>query len=137
MFIKYLAAAYLGVLVVSPSMAQESIDEFARAHLQSARAEQEAKADADAAKSDGVAGRAKPRESLELLFIQGVDDVTIAYVRVDGRFGKSVKRGDRVRDWQVAAIGDDYVEVTRAGKTQRLLLPADMPAMDEHHGQAG
>lgn len=128
-------AVWCVMLALAASVdAQENIDAFARAHLEAAQA---AKAQGDAKAAASATDVAPPpsadtgrqrAEPFELIYIQGVDAVTVAYVRVDGRFGKTVKRGDRVRDWQVAAIGDDYLDLTRGALRRRLLLPSGTPS---------
>ncbi|VVD63970.1 hypothetical protein [Pandoraea terrigena] len=119
------ATAAMLSLPITPARAAETIDTFARAHLKSS---QEA-ADAQRATAEDArqpATGATPDVSPELLFIHGVDDTTVAYLRVDGRFGYSVSDGDRFGDWRVVKIGRDYVDVARGGKPRRLLLPNAM-----------
>ena len=70
-----------------------------------------------------VARPARPDVPPELLFIYGVENTTVAYLRVDGRYGRNVTRGDKVGDWQIVAIGDDFVDVRRGAQRRRLLLP--------------
>lgn len=117
--------------------AEENIDAFARAHLKASQEAQEGKAAAERSKSDSAvdaaAKSARVDSPPELLFIQGVDNTTVAYLRVDGRFGHTVKRGDSVGEWNVVAIGDDFVDVKRHGKPTRLLLPDTVAA--EHTAQ--
>ncbi|VVD87265.1 hypothetical protein PMO31116_01410 [Pandoraea morbifera] len=108
--------------------AEETIDAFARAHLKASQAAQAAK---DAGEAQAVhpapgavtAGPVRPDVPPELLFIYGVENTTAAYLRVDGRYGRNVTRGDKVGDWQVVAIGDDFVDVRRGAQRRRLLLP--------------
>jgi len=118
--------------------AEENIDAFARAHLKASQEAQEGKAAAaDPSKNesavDAAAKSARVDSPPELLFIQGVDNTTVAYLRVDGRFGHTVKRGDSVGEWNVVAIGDDFVDVKLHGKRTRLLLPDTLAA--EHTAQ--
>ena len=117
--------------------AEENIDAFARAHLKASQEAQEGKAAADPSKNesavDAAAKSARVDSPPELLFIQGVDNTTVAYLRIDGRFGHTVKRGDSVGEWNVVAIGDDFVDVKRSGKRIRLLLPDTLAA--EHTAQ--
>ncbi|WP_167365767.1 hypothetical protein [Pandoraea norimbergensis] len=124
-----LAVAFTAFLVApATASAEENIDAFARAHLKASQDAQEDKAAGNGPSPDGIAPdvTSKPaRADLppELLFIQGVENTTVAYLRVDGRFGHTVKRGDHVGEWQVVSIGDDFVDVKRHGKPARLLLP--------------
>lgn len=122
-----LAPAF-ATLVAAPAFGEENIDAFARAHLKASQDAQEDKAAGNGQSPDNavpdVAGKpARVDIPPELLFIQGVENTTVAYLRVDGRFGHTVKRGDRVGEWQVVGIGDDFVDVKRHGKPKRLLLP--------------
>lgn len=124
------------VLLVAPCMlataagahAEETIDAFARAHLKASQAAQAAKDAGEAQAAHKVPGAAvarpaRPDVPPELLFIYGVENTTVAYLRVDGRYGRNVTRGDKVGDWQIVAIGDDFVDVRRGAQRRRLLLP--------------
>lgn len=139
MFIKLRRTAWIATAVAAtspmfavPAHAMETIDVFARAHLKSS---QETLA-ADGA-SPAAAISATPEVLPELMFIHGVDDIAVAYLRVDGRFGYNVSDGDRFGDWKVVKIGSDFVDVTRGGKAQRLLLPNAMGASPAGEAQAG
>ncbi|MFJ2994323.1 hypothetical protein [Pandoraea sp. NPDC087047] len=103
--------------------ADETIDAFARAHLKSSQEALDAKRTSDTAEAPAPAKPATPEVPPELLFIHAVENTTVAYLRVDGRYGYSVSAGDRFGDWRVVNIGSDFVDVTRAGKPRRLLLP--------------
>ncbi|MDM8354621.1 hypothetical protein [Pandoraea communis] len=138
MFIKLRRTAWIATavaatssMVVVPAHAEETIDAFARAHLKSTQET----LTADGA-SSAVAISATPEALPELMFIHGVDDIATAYLRVDGRFGYHVSDGDRFGDWRVVKIGSDFVDVTRGGKVQRLLLPNAMGASPAGETQA-
>lgn len=103
--------------------AEETIDAFAREHLRTSQQALDAKRPADGVGGPTPMSPARPETPPELLFIHGVEDTTLAYLRVDGRYGYSVREGDRFGDWRVVGIGSDFVDVTRAGKPRRLLLP--------------
>lgn len=127
--------APLAMLVAAPGWlgsttvhAGETIDAFARAHLkasQQARDEKDAKA-ALAADDAQERTATSPRADAppELLYIYGVENAIVAYVRVEGRYGRSVGKGDKIGEWQVVNIGDDFVDVRRGARQQRLLLPS-------------
>ncbi|MCI3207331.1 MULTISPECIES: hypothetical protein [Pandoraea] len=131
MFIKFFRRAVLTMAAVIPATAhaEETIDAFARAHLKASQEAQDAKqADARAAAAGNAHGRADTKppptgEPPELLFIYGVENATVAYLRVDGRFGRNVTRGDNVGEWKVVDIGDDFVDLQHGAKRKRLLLP--------------
>ncbi|SUA90889.1 hypothetical protein [Pandoraea pulmonicola] len=135
MFTKVCRMAALAMLVAAPGWlgsttvhAEETIDAFARAHLKASQQAQDEK-DAKAAKAAGDAQErtaAPPRGDVppELLYIYGVENAVVAYVRVEGRYGRSVGKGDKIGEWQVVNIGDDFVDVRRGARQQRLLLPS-------------
>lgn len=137
MSIKLRRTAWIATAVVaSTSMpvmsahAEETIDAFARSHLKSSQ---------ETLTADGTpapAATATPEVLPELMFIHGVDDTTVAYLRVNGRFGYSVSDGDRFGDWRVVKIGSDFVDVTRGGKLQRLLLPNAIGTSSASEAQA-
>lgn len=116
------AALLVLPMTITPVRAAETIDTFARAHLKSSQEAADAQSATTASERQPAAG-APPDVSPELLFIHGVDDTTVAYLRVDGRFGYNVRDGDRFGDWRVVKIGSDFVDVARGGKPRRLLLP--------------
>ncbi|QHE90553.1 hypothetical protein PI93_001020 [Pandoraea fibrosis] len=139
MSIKLRRTAWMTTAVVASSLmphmpvnAAETIDAFARAHLKSSQ--ETLTADGTASSSATIS--AAPDVLPELMFIHGVDDTTVAYLRVDGRFGYSVSDGDRFGDWRVVKIGSDFVDVTRGGRSQRLLLPNAMGASSLGDAQA-
>ncbi|WP_374620208.1 hypothetical protein [Pandoraea sp.] len=146
MFIKLRPTVWLAMAVIAslsvPVMsvrAEETIDTFARAHLKSS---QEAADSSNGTNGTNGAGSssakgAKSEVPPELLFIHGVDDTTVAYLRVDGRFGYSVSDGDRFGDWQVVKIGSDFVDVARGGKPSRLLLPNAMGPVQANSARLG
>ncbi|AJE98416.1 hypothetical protein [Pandoraea apista] len=119
-------------MLVTPGHAAETIDAFARAHLKSSQAAIASDTPASAATIS-----AAPDVLPELMFIHGVENTTVAYLRVDGRFGYSVSDGDQFGDWRVVKIGSDFVDVSRSGKSQRLLLPNAMGASTSGGAQAG
>lgn len=121
-------ALVLAAAIGAPAHGEENIDAFARAHLKASQEAQDSKAVAgDTPSNDSATDISiKPTHTdipPELLFIQGVENTTVAYLRIDGRFGHTVKRGDTAGEWKVVTIGDDFVDVTRQGKPKRLLLP--------------
>ncbi|MGC7404873.1 hypothetical protein ACPWR0_08390 [Pandoraea pneumonica] len=118
----------LAAAIGAPAHGEENIDAFARAHLKASQEAQDSKAvtgDAPSTENTDDASTKPARADIppELLFIQGVENTTVAYLRIDGRFGHTVKRGDTAGEWKVVTIGDDFVDVTRHGKPKRLLLP--------------
>ncbi|BDD91743.1 hypothetical protein OYT13_00900 [Pandoraea sp. XJJ-1] len=123
-------------MAITPVRAAETIDTFARAHLKSSQEATAAQSAAAGGEPQPVTG-ATPDVAPELLFIHGVDDTTVAYLRVDGRFGYSVSDGDRFGDWRVVKIGSDYVDVARGGKPRRLLLPNAMGATQAGSARQG
>ncbi|VVE80742.1 hypothetical protein [Pandoraea sputorum] len=131
MFTKLLrdAAWVTATLLSATAHAEETIDVFARAHLKASQAAQDAKqaqAKAHAAGDSQAPTSAKPALAdgpPELLFIYGVENASVAYLRVDGKFGRNVAKGDKVGHWQVVQIGDDFVDIRRGERQQRLLLP--------------
>jgi hypothetical protein len=82
----------------------ETVDDFARRQLLAADTE------------------APAAQGLELVFTQGRGDDRSAYLLVEGRFGKDVKRGDRLRGWRIDAIAADHIELSKPGSRERLLL---------------
>ncbi|VVE69946.1 hypothetical protein PAN31117_03523 [Pandoraea anapnoica] len=131
MFTKLLrGAVWATATLLSASVhAEETIDAFARAHLKASQEAQDAKqaqAKAQAAGDGKTPTFAKPALAdvpPELLFIYGVENASVAYLRVDGKFGRNVAKGDKVGLWQVVQIGDDFVDIRRGARQQRLLLP--------------
>ena len=130
MFIKLRRMTPLALIVMASlpmwaaqAWAGETIDAFARDHLKASQAAVQAKNADTAGPESPNAAPAQFTLPPELLFIHGVEDTTVAYLRLDGRYGYSVSNGDRFGDWQVVTIGSDFVDVTRKGKKQRLLLP--------------
>ncbi|AJP55980.1 hypothetical protein UC34_01200 [Pandoraea vervacti] len=131
MSIKFFRGAVLTLSVMLPASAhaEETIDAFARAHLKASQEAQDARqAQAEAAGSGNVkapasATSARPDVAPELLFIYGVENAVVAYLRVDGRFGRNVVKGDKVGEWQIVNIGDDYVDMRHGARQKRLLLP--------------
>ncbi|UVA79729.1 hypothetical protein [Pandoraea commovens] len=122
-------ATATATLLSASAHAEETIDAFARAHLKASQEAQDAKqaqADAQAAGNAQTPTSAKPTLAdapPELLFIYGVENASVAYLRVDGKFGRNVTKGDKVGHWQVVQIGDDFVDMRRGARQQRLLLP--------------
>jgi hypothetical protein len=134
MSIKFFGGAVLTLSVMLPASAraEETIDAFARAHLRASQEAQDAReaqaraasaAGAGEAKTPASATSARSEASPELLFIHGVENAVVAYLRVDGRFGRNVVKGDKVGEWQVVNIGDDYVDMRHGARQKRLLLP--------------
>ncbi|VVD76597.1 hypothetical protein [Pandoraea anhela] len=131
MFTKFFRRALLTIAATLPATAhaEETIDAFARAHLKASQQAQDAKQAESKAAGAGPAHErhvAKPAHvdtPPELLFIYGVENATVAYLRVDGRFGRNVSKGDKVGEWQVVNIGDDFVDIRHGTRQQRLLLP--------------
>ncbi|MBN4667407.1 hypothetical protein HUS70_18005 [Pandoraea nosoerga] len=135
MFTKVCRMAPMAMLVAAPGWlggttahAEETIDAFARAHLKASQQAQDEKA-AKAAQAGGRPSEytaAPPRADMppELLYIYGVENAVVAYVRVDGRYGRSVGKGDRIGEWQVVGIGDDFIDIRRGTRQRRLLLPS-------------
>ncbi|VVD85806.1 hypothetical protein PAQ31011_01362 [Pandoraea aquatica] len=131
MFTKLLRSAVwtTATLLSTNAHAEETIDAFARAHLKASQEAQDAKqaqAKAQTAGDAQTSASAKAAQAdgpPELLFIYGVENATVAYLRVDGKFGRNVTKGDKVGHWQVVQIGDDFVDIRRGARQQRLLLP--------------
>ena len=121
---------------IVPARAAETIDTFARAHLKSSQEAADAQGEAKGAERPPTSGGA-PDVPPELLFIHGVDETTVAYLRVDGRFGYNVSNGDRFGDWRVVKIGSDFVDVARGGKSRRLLLPNAMGPAPTNNARQG
>ncbi|MFK0377185.1 hypothetical protein [Pandoraea sp. NPDC090278] len=142
MFTKLLRGAVwaTATLLSANAHAEETIDAFARAHLKASQAAQDAKqAQAKAQGGDGqTPTSAKPAQTdgpPELLFIYGVENASVAYLRVDGKFGRNVTKGDKVGHWQVVQIGDDFVDIRRGARQQRLLLPNAFGAVSSSSAQ--
>jgi hypothetical protein len=144
MFIKLRRMTPLAMVVVASmpmwafqASADETIDAFAREHLRASQSAAQAQT-AGAAASEGTdAAPAQFTLPPELLFIHGVEDTTVAYLRLDGRYGYSVSNGDRFGEWQVVKIGSEFVDVSRKGKQQRLLLPNAIGAGPTSNAKAG
>ena len=144
MFIKLRPTVWLTMAVMAslsmPAMsvrAEETIDTFARAHLKSSQEAADSNGATTGSDSSSAKGGANADVPPELLFIHGVDDTTVAYLRVDGRFGYSVSDGDRFGDWQVVKIGSDFVDVARGGKPSRLFLPNAMGPVQANSARLG
>ncbi|MCE4061150.1 hypothetical protein LXM60_13135 [Pandoraea sputorum] len=143
MFTKLLrdAAWVTATLLSATAHAEETIDAFARAHLKTSQEAQDAKqaqAGAQAAGDAHTPTSAKPALAdgpPELLFIYGVENASVAYLRVDGKFGRNVTKGDKVGHWQVVQIGDDFVDMRRGERQQRLLLPSAFGAAPSSSAQ--
>ncbi|VVE74249.1 hypothetical protein [Pandoraea sputorum] len=143
MFTKLLrdAAWVTATLLSATAHAEETIDVFARAHLKASQEAQDAKqaqAKAQAAGDAQTPMSAKPALTdgpPELLFIYGVENASVAYLRVDGKFGRNVTKGDKVGHWQVVQIGDDFVDMRRGERQQRLLLPNAFGAVPSSSAQ--
>ncbi|MCY0387856.1 hypothetical protein OVY01_11540 [Robbsia sp. Bb-Pol-6] len=88
--------------------ASESVDAFARRQLE-----------------DHPRGAASPGSGLELMFTQAEGKARSAYLLVDGRYGKDVRRGDIVKGWTVRAIDSDAVEIDKDGRREKLLLASE------------
>uniref|UniRef100_A0A0H3WVV7 Type IV pilus biogenesis protein PilP n=2 Tax=Pandoraea faecigallinarum TaxID=656179 RepID=A0A0H3WVV7_9BURK len=144
------AMAAMATVLPAGAHAEETIDAFARAHLKASQQAQDAR-QAQARTNGASAGNPqahapeKPARAdvpPELLFIYGVENAVVAYLRVDGRFGRNVVKGDKVGEWQVVNIGDDYVDLRHGARAQRLLLPnafgdGPSPAMQTSHRAPG
>ncbi len=58
------------------------------------------------------------------MFIQSRGKVRKAYIVVGGKYGRAVQAGDMLQEWKIAAVGEDYVDMSRRGKRTRLLMDA-------------
>lgn len=117
--------APLALAAAATANAEETIDAFARAHLKASQAAIQGDPATANAQDDA---RPRPEVPPELLYIYGVENATVAHLRVDGRYGRNVTKGDKVGEWQIVAIGDDFVDVRRGARRQRLLLPSALGA---------
>jgi hypothetical protein len=63
---------------------------------------------------------------VELVLIQGTEKNRSAYLLFDGQYGRSVRRGETVREWTVVKITDDAVELRSSDRTETLMLGTDL-----------
>lgn len=89
----------------------ETVDTFARRQL-----------------DEGANATAASGSGLELIFTQTEGRTRSAYLLVDGRYGKDVRRGDVVKGWTIRAIESDSVDISRNGRRETLLLAGAVPA---------
>lgn len=89
--------------------ASESVDAFARRQL-----------------DERMRGGTSSGSGLELMFTQAEGQVRSAYLLVDRRYGKDVRRGDVVKGWTVRAIDSDSVEIGKDGRREKLLLASEV-----------
>ncbi|MGI4856931.1 MAG: hypothetical protein ACRYHA_08455 [Janthinobacterium lividum] len=89
--------------------AGETVDAFARRQLE-----------------EQTRGASAPGSGLELMFTQAEGTARSAYLLVDGRYGKDVRRGDIVKGWTIRAIESDAVEIGKDGRREKLLLASEV-----------
>ena len=88
--------------------APETVDSFARRQLLASEASEPAS------------------KGLELVFTQSRGVERSAYLLIDGRFGKEVKRGERLRGWRVERVAVDHIELSKGGVRERVLLGSEI-----------
>lgn len=96
-------------LVNAATHADETIDVYAKKHLLGQQ-------DTGSENRSGV----------ELVLIQGNEKNRSAYLLFDGQYGRSVRRGETVREWTVIKITGDTVELRGNDRTETLMLGTDL-----------
>ncbi|AVG16906.1 MULTISPECIES: hypothetical protein [Chromobacteriaceae] len=117
--LKWLAAAWLALALPA---AAETIDSFAKGALSSNGGMPPLPAGGAALALPGPGGEAA--QPFDLMFIQSRGKVRKAYIVVGGKYGRAVQAGDMLQEWKIAAVGEDYVDMSRRGKRTRLLMDA-------------
>lgn len=102
------------------SWSNETIDEFARSSLFSTKNEPRELPPPMPSNSSGQTQR------FDVLYIAAhAESAPRAYLLVDQQYGKLVTKGERLRDWTVNEIGEDYVDIAhieQKNKIERLLI---------------
>jgi len=93
----------------------ETIDVYAKKHLLGQQ-------NAGSANASGI----------ELVLIQGTEKNRSAYLLFDGQYGRSVRRGETVREWTVVRITGDTVELRSNDRTETLMLGTDLGPDPSH-----
>lgn len=95
--------------------AEETIDLYAKKHLLGQRE-----------------GESERPSGVELVLIQGNEKDRSAYLLFDSQYGRSVRRGETVRDWTVVRITRDTVELRNHDRTETLMLGTDLGPDPSH-----
>ena len=72
---------------------------------------------------------------IELILIQGGERNRSAYLLFDGQYGRSVRAGEKIREWTVAKIYADAIELKNNDISKTLMLGTDLGPHEHIEGQ--